>query len=296
MVGVPYNEPGRRISSGGNSETTDSESAAERFAAELESRYQMPVIRVDERLSSAEAEYRLRDQRRSGIRQRKVRSGDVDAVAACVIAETWLDQPAPNKLSTDKRRTMDRPHRGTIYCIDARVIEQQAWPDKQFIVRLHAPDCARTATPGTFVHVCCNPDIPMRRPLSIMRVSASEGWIEVLYKVVGHGLTALSRAEPGDLVNLLGPIGHGFRPDPARPQAVLIGGGVGIPPLVFLAGTLAPLRPQWPFSAPKARFPLRKRPRSCPCRAYRPAASACMPRLEDTGHRIATGQQGRPAR
>jgi putative Holliday junction resolvase len=93
VVGVPYNEPGRRMASGGNSETTDSESAAERFAAELEQRYQMPVIRVDERLSSAEAEYRLRDQRRSGLRQRKVRSGDVDAVAACVIAETWLDQP-----------------------------------------------------------------------------------------------------------------------------------------------------------------------------------------------------------
>jgi putative Holliday junction resolvase len=95
VVGVPYNEPGRRISSGGNSPATDSESAAERFAAELESRYQVPVTRVDERLSSAEAEYRLREQRRAGIRQRKVRTGDVDAVAACVIAESWLDQPAP---------------------------------------------------------------------------------------------------------------------------------------------------------------------------------------------------------
>ncbi|MCL4792297.1 MAG: Holliday junction resolvase RuvX [Gammaproteobacteria bacterium] len=95
VVGVPYNEPGRRINSGGNSANTDSESAAERFAAELEDRWQLPVIRVDERLSSAEAEYRLRDQRRSGLRQRKVRSGDVDAVAACVIAESWLDLPAP---------------------------------------------------------------------------------------------------------------------------------------------------------------------------------------------------------
>jgi len=95
VVGVPYNEPGRRINSGGNSASTDSESAAERFAAELEGRWQLPVIRVDERLSSAEAEYRLRDQRRSGLRQRKVRSGDVDAVAACVIAESWLDLPAP---------------------------------------------------------------------------------------------------------------------------------------------------------------------------------------------------------
>ena len=85
--------------------STASESAAERFAAELESRCQVPVIRVDERLSSAEAEYRLRDQRRSGIRQRKVRSGDVDAVAACVIAETWLDQPA----SSNRVRTSDEP-------------------------------------------------------------------------------------------------------------------------------------------------------------------------------------------
>lgn len=94
VVGVPYNEPGRRINSGGNSAANDSESAAERFAAELEQRYPMVVFRVDERLSSAEAEYRLRDQRRSGLRQRKLRSGDVDAIAACVIAETWLDQAA----------------------------------------------------------------------------------------------------------------------------------------------------------------------------------------------------------
>lgn len=105
VVGVPYNEPGRRISSGGNSPTADSESAAEGFAAELERRYPLPVIRVDERLSSAEAEYRLREQRRAGIRQRKVRTGDVDAVAACVIAESWLDQPAPGNHSRTSDRT-----------------------------------------------------------------------------------------------------------------------------------------------------------------------------------------------
>ena len=61
----------------------------------------------------------------------------------------------------------------------------------------------------------------------------------MLYKVVGHGLEALTRVEPGAAVSLLGPIGRGFRPDPGRPVALLIGGGVGIPPLIFLAEVLA---------------------------------------------------------
>ena len=95
VVGVPYNGAEARIKGSGASESTDSESAAERFAADLEARYGLPVLRVDERLTSAEAEYRLADQRRSGLRRRKVRTGDVDALAACVIAEAWLDQPAP---------------------------------------------------------------------------------------------------------------------------------------------------------------------------------------------------------
>ncbi|MBM4221515.1 MAG: dihydroorotate dehydrogenase electron transfer subunit [Gammaproteobacteria bacterium] len=178
---------------------------------------------------------------------------------------------------------MNRPHRGTIHCIDARVIARQAWPDNQFVMRLHAPDCARTATPGTFVHVRCNPDIPMRRPLSIMGASASEGWIEVLYKVVGHGLTALSRAEPGDLVNLLGPVGQGFRPDPARPKAVLIGGGVGIPPLLFLAGRLPTNPAAVAFFGSESPFPFDTATARLPLPGIPAGASACMPQLETLG-------------
>ena len=75
----------------------------------------------------------------------------------------------------------------------------------------------------------------MRRPLSIMRANAEQGWIEVLFKVVGEGLLALGDKKPGDSVNVIGPIGVGFSADPKRPEALLIGGGVGIPPMVFLA-------------------------------------------------------------
>lgn len=123
----------------------------------------------------------------------------------------------------------------------------------------------------------------MRRPLSIMRVDASEGWIEVLYKVLGPGLAALSRAEPGDIVNLLGPIGRGFRPDPARPQAVLIGGGVGIPPLVFLACALAPRPAAVAFLGSESPFPFAQETAQLPVAGMPATASACMPILEEMG-------------
>ena len=134
---------------------------------------------------------------------------------------------------------MNKAHRGTIYSVEAEVLQQTVYPGGQYVVRFHAPDCARAATAGSFVHVQCTPGIPMRRPLSILRANAAEGWVEVLYKVVGQGLQALTVAVPGDTVSVLGPIGQGFRPDTARPLALLIGGGVGIPPLMFLAEVLA---------------------------------------------------------
>ncbi len=134
---------------------------------------------------------------------------------------------------------MNKAHRGTIFSVEAEVLQQTVHPGQQYVLRLRAPDCSRAASPGTFVHVQCTPGIPMRRPLSILRANAAEGWIEVLYKVVGHGLHALTSAEPGETVSLLGPIGQGFRPNPAHPVALLIGGGVGIPPLMFLAEVLA---------------------------------------------------------
>jgi dihydroorotate dehydrogenase electron transfer subunit len=76
----------------------------------------------------------------------------------------------------------------------------------------------------------------MRRPLSIMR--AGDDWIEVLYKIVGEGLHLLAEKRVGDTINLLGPIGQSFRPSSERPKCLLIGGGVGIPPMVFLAESL----------------------------------------------------------
>ena len=129
-------------------------------------------------------------------------------------------------------------NRGTIFIEDASIIDVTEFPGDQFILRLNAPKCAARATPGSFAHIQCDETIPMRRPLSIMRADADEGWIEVLFKIVGDGLRALGNRKVGDKINVIGPIGHGFVPAAERPRALLIGGGVGIPPMVFLAETL----------------------------------------------------------
>lgn len=79
----------------------------------------------------------------------------------------------------------------------------------------------------------------MRRPMSVMRADPSEGWLEILFKEVGAGTRLLGRCEPGDRLSVLGPIGRGFSPSPQRPRRLLLGGGVGIPPILFLAERLA---------------------------------------------------------
>jgi dihydroorotate dehydrogenase electron transfer subunit len=127
------------------------------------------------------------------------------------------------------------PHRGTIRLEDAEIIFQRSFPGNQHILRVSAPEAAGRALPGTFAHLTCDPSIAMRRPLSIMQVDSDEGWMEFLYKPVGHGLAQLANRRPGERISMLAPIGRGFAPDPSRPKVLAIGGGVGIPPMIFLA-------------------------------------------------------------
>lgn len=140
---------------------------------------------------------------------------------------------------TNRQRGQHPSHRASIRLESGEVLGQQSFAADQYIIRLRAPRCAALAQPGSFIHLQVDDDIPMRRPLSIMRVDASAGWVDVLYKIVGPGLAALARRRTGDTLSVLGPIGQGFKPVANRPRALLIGGGVGIPPMIFLAETLA---------------------------------------------------------
>ncbi len=134
-------------------------------------------------------------------------------------------------------------NRGTIFVEDGEVQSVVPFPGEQYVMRIRSPKCAAAAEPGSFVHVTCDETLPMRRPLSIMR--AADDWIEVLFKTLGHGLKLLARKPPGDTVSVLGPIGQPFRLSPERPDVLLIGGGVGIPPMVFLADRLRQHEGDW---------------------------------------------------
>ena len=127
-------------------------------------------------------------------------------------------------------------NRGTIFVEDGEILAVESWPSEQFVVRIRAPKCAAAAQPGNFVHLTCDESLPMRRPLSIMRTG--DAWIEVLFKIVGDGLRLLGEKKAGDFVSVLGPIGQPFRFSYERPNTLLIGGGVGIPPMVFIADAL----------------------------------------------------------
>ena len=120
-----------------------------------------------------------------------------------------------------------KAHRDTIFLETAEIIAHQDFDGSQYLLRLHAPDCARAARAGQFAHLQCDPMLAMRRPLSIMRAHPQQQWVEFLYKAVGQGTSLLSHRNVGDSSSLLGPIGQPFRPDPARPRALLLGGGVG---------------------------------------------------------------------
>jgi dihydroorotate dehydrogenase electron transfer subunit len=134
----------------------------------------------------------------------------------------------------------------------------------------------------------------MRRPLSIMRADAKAGWIDILYKIVGPGLEALSKQPLGATVSVMGPIGKGFTPCTERPRTLLVGGGVGIPPMVFLAESLkARTDARWQplvLMGSEIPFPFRTRPSTIVVPGIPAEAIACMPLLDDWGvpSRLAT--------
>ena len=175
--------------------------------------------------------------------------------------------------------------RGTIFLEQARVISQLAYDAEQYVLRLEARKCAAHAEPGSFAHVTCDAAIPMRRPLSIMRADARGGWIELLYKVVGAGLHALAARKAGDAVSVLGPIGKPFTVHRERPRTLLLGGGVGIPPMVFLAERLKGERTFKPLvlMGSEVPFPFRARPSAILVPGIPDGTIACMPLLEEWG-------------
>ena len=118
-------------------------------------------------------------------------------------------------------------------------------------VGLLCPDIAATIQPGQFlmVRVQDSFDPLLRRPFAVHRLYPDDppGSFEMLYKVVGRGTRLLSKMQPGESLNLLGPLGRGFRLPDDKGFVLMVAGGIGIAPLPYLAETLAASGYQGPF-------------------------------------------------
>lgn len=91
------------------------------------------------------------------------------------------------------------------------------------------------ARPGQFVEIAA-PGYFLKRPISISE--ADDQTLVLIYKVVGQGTKAMSGLEQNDTIDLFGPLGHGFPVEEAEGCITLVGGGVGVPPLVQTAREL----------------------------------------------------------
>ena len=179
----------------------------------------------------------------------------------------------------------DKPWRATICLESAQVISHQACAGDQYILRVQAPECAASAVAGQFAHLGCDPQLAMRRPVSIMRCDTQQGWVDFLYKAVGKGTRLLAQRTPGETISLLGPIGQPFRPDPSRPRSLLLGGGVGMPPMIFLAEQLQQQSSFQPLVllGSEVPFPFTQHPSQIMVPGIPDGVIGSMPLLEDWG-------------
>lgn len=127
--------------------------------------------------------------------------------------------------------------------VEANVVGNDEIARGHYVITCQAPGIAAQARPGHFVNARIAEegyDPLLRKPFSVYTVNRERGEVSLLYSVVGATTRGMRRKQRGDTLDLVGPLGgHLFTPD-TRPDAlhIMVGGGYGVPPLVFLSREL----------------------------------------------------------
>lgn len=114
---------------------------------------------------------------------------------------------------------------------EATIIENRCLTGTVFSLKLRAPELANDALPGQFVHVKCGEGSLLRRPISIC--DAKDDVVTIVVEARGEGTKWISGRKAGERLDLLGPLGHGF--DLSGRNVILVGGGIGVPPMFYAA-------------------------------------------------------------
>ncbi len=176
---------------------------------------------------------------------------------------------------------MSKTHRDSIQVVDCQILAHYQFEGDQYILTLDSSDIAKATKPGQFVHLTVSDSLAMRRPISIMSVDTDNGTFDLLYKVVGEGTRQLAERKVGEVLSVIGPIGNGFELTD-RKQPLLIGGGVGMPPMIAIAQNIKDSDYE-PFTilGSEVPFPFDEKPANN-AKDYA-GATHTMPQLEDWG-------------
>lgn len=97
----------------------------------------------------------------------------------------------------------------------------------------------RAFRPGQFVHVRIpHSDVYFRRAFSVYDIDFKAGTFSIIFKVFGRGTSLMAGMKAGDILDILGPLGNGFKLPTKRDNSILVAGGIGMPPIYLLAGRM----------------------------------------------------------
>lgn len=118
--------------------------------------------------------------------------------------------------------------------ISATIVSQQYLTEDIFSMWIKCPEIVKEAHSGQFVSLYTSDSSRLLpRPISICDINTEEGLLRLVYRTVGAGTKEFSKLQSGDSIEILGPTGNGYILDAEKP--VLMGGGIGIPPMLRLA-------------------------------------------------------------
>jgi len=114
------------------------------------------------------------------------------------------------------------------------IIQKQAVAKDTYSFVILCPEIAQLVCPGQFVHILPK-GFGLRRPISIAGIDKKAGTLRIVFVIKHQGTQAIADLHQGDYLDMIGPLGHGFTLMPEAQHVILVGGGIGVPPMLPLA-------------------------------------------------------------